>query len=124
MPELILERVDNQRFISEFTPGRLVYGQTVYQHSVWIDSEGQAQPWRPNSFKDLQLHDLEPTEHDEPYILVIGTGIKQHLLNRHQQSLLSKMGIAYEVMSSDAACRSYNMIVSDKKPVQLALLIR
>jgi uncharacterized protein len=124
MPELILERVDNQRFISEYTAGRLVYGQTVYQHSVWIDSEGHAQPWRPCAFEDLQPHDLEPSENDKALILIIGTGVKQHLLNRHQQSLLNKMGIAYEVMSSDAACRSFNMIVSDKKPVQLALLIR
>ena len=124
MPELILERVDSQRFISEYTPGRLVYGQTVYQHSVWVDLMGKVQPWRPQSIHELTLDDLEPTEPDTANLLILGTGSQQHLLNRQQKTFLDTQKIPYEVMSSEAACRTYNMMVSDEKIVQLALLIK
>ena len=60
------------------------------------------------------------THHFE--LLLIGTGEKQTTLPDPLKELLSSRTISYDVMNSGAACRTYNVLVSEGRQVA-ALLI-
>ncbi|MBE8189480.1 MAG: hypothetical protein HAW58_01100 [Candidatus Thioglobus sp.] len=55
-------------------------------------------------------------------ILIIGTGAKIEFLSAEQQVAISQMGLGVETMNSESACRSFNLLLSDKRLVGLLLL--
>jgi len=61
--------------------------------------------------------------HETPEILIIGTGINMALLPKELRLHLDKNGIGYDVMSTGAAARTYNVLTIEGRNVA-ALLLR
>lgn len=59
---------------------------------------------------------------DDIELLIIGTGALGRLLDPKQQVTIQQMGIGIESMSSESACRSFNLLLSDARLVGLLLL--
>ncbi|SMN11574.1 Membrane protein [uncultured Candidatus Thioglobus sp.] len=59
---------------------------------------------------------------DDIDILLIGTGATGKFLNPQQQVEIQQMGIGFESMSSESACRSFNLLLADVRLVGLLLL--
>ncbi|SMM99010.1 Membrane protein [uncultured Candidatus Thioglobus sp.] len=59
---------------------------------------------------------------DDIDILLIGTGATGKFLNPQQQVAIQQMGIGLESMSSESACRSFNLLLADVRLVGLLLL--
>jgi uncharacterized protein len=55
-------------------------------------------------------------------ILIIGTGERQHFLAPEMQKLFIEKKLAVEVMDSRAACRTYNVLRTDGRPVAAAII--
>ncbi len=58
----------------------------------------------------------------EPELVLIGTGPRQVFPAPAFGALFLKSGIGFEVMDTGAACRTFNVLVSEQRPV-VALLI-
>jgi uncharacterized protein len=61
--------------------------------------------------------------HETPEILIIGTGADMELLPKELRLHLDKNGIGYDVMSTGAAARTYNVLTIEGRNVA-ALLLR
>ncbi|WP_345797648.1 MTH938/NDUFAF3 family protein [Castellaniella sp. MT123] len=69
------------------------------------------------------LDDTPPTlPHDAPEVLLIGTGAGQTFLSPEVTRPLLQLGIGVETMTTQAAARTYNILMSEERRV-LALLL-
>jgi len=57
-----------------------------------------------------------------PEVLLVGTGRRQHLLGPEQVRPLLAMGVGVEAMDTQAAARTYNILMAEGRRVVVALL--
>ena len=55
-------------------------------------------------------------------LLIIGTGKKSKFLSPKQLVSLSELGLGVECMNNISACNSFNLLLSDLRPVGLLIL--
>jgi len=55
-------------------------------------------------------------------LLIIGTGKHSKFLSPKQQVSLSELGLGVESMNNVSACSSFNLLLSDLRPVGLLIL--
>ena len=58
-----------------------------------------------------------------PEILLIGTGARHELPSAEAMGRLADLRFGVEVMSSDAACRTYNVLVAEDRRVAALLML-
>jgi uncharacterized protein len=80
--------------------------------------------WRPQTLRQLCAADLAPVFELEPEIIVLGSGRSQHFPDAALMAAVLSRGIGFEVMDTGAACRTYNILVSENRPVVAALLLQ
>ncbi|AZY49475.1 Mth938-like domain-containing protein [Bordetella avium] len=59
---------------------------------------------------------------DTPEVLIVGTGLKQRLLPQEVLRPLLMAGVGVEVMDTQAAARTYNILMAEGRRVVVALL--
>jgi uncharacterized protein len=80
--------------------------------------------WDVGGFESLRIENFAPVIEAEPKveILLLGCGPKIQLLPKALRQALREAGIVTEVMDSGAACRTYNVLLSEARRVGAALL--
>ena len=78
----------------------------------------QAPAWDKISIDDLAPIFIEPL----PPLLIMGLGEAPKGLLPELQVALSQKGISMEIMSTPAACRTWNVLLSEGRHASLALL--
>jgi uncharacterized protein len=111
--------------IRAFEPGQIRVNDTLFTRSIVISPMELIDHWPPQSIKDLQsehLHCLLEFS-PEPEVILIGTG--NHLIfpNPSLLAVLYQHQIGVEIMDTRAACRTYNVLMSEGRKVAAALLI-
>lgn len=104
-------------------PGEIRVGETVIRNSCLLRAD-RLEPWRPQTFDALTMADLEPIFELQPEIVVLGTGTRQRFPDAKLLGAMLERGIGCEVMNTPAACRTYNVLVSEDRPVVAALLLQ
>jgi uncharacterized protein len=108
--------------VRAYSPGELRIGESVFQHSCLLSGD-QIVQWRPRTFNQLTLEDLNAAIALKPEIVVLGTGGRQRFPDRQLMAAMLSRGIGFEVMDTGAACRTYNILVSEDRRVVAALLL-
>lgn len=118
--------------------------RVTYNHAIYFAPEGNIHPWQVHSAHDITALELQnisglaattrpdpmalldgtaPRKPDDaPEVLLIGTGLKQHFLPVTVTQPLLNAGIGVEVMSTQAAARTYNILMAEGRRVVVALL--
>ncbi|HRD75171.1 MAG TPA: MTH938/NDUFAF3 family protein [Hyphomicrobiaceae bacterium] len=80
--------------------------------------------WRPSAVDDIGEPDLAAVLAEPRAVkhLLIGTGLRFALPPRAILRRLADAGIGAEPMDTGAACRTYNILLSERRPVAAALL--
>ncbi len=79
--------------------------------------------WRPSRMEELTPDDLTPLFAIGAEVIIIGTGSKQVLPTTTTWKALVQNGIGFEIMSTDAACRTYNVLLSEARRVAAAFFV-
>ncbi len=111
------------KVIRAYAPGRINVSETLLTKSFIVAREQLIEDWAPQRFEDLTVESLKAALALEPEILIIGTGKQQHFLSGEAMAALSRGGIGVEVMDTAAACRTYNVLLSEDRKVVAALLM-
>ena len=77
--------------------------------------------WSVNEADGISEETLRPVLEFEPEVVIIGTGKIQHFLDPKIMMLFHQQGIGIEVMSTQAACRTFNILVMEDRKVVAAL---
>ena len=115
-----------------------------YDHAVYFRPEGPIHTWDvsesqqitaarlrtiaglddmvvdPMAFLDNRPGLQKPQ--DAPEVILVGTGSKQFLLPAHVTAPLLQLHIGIEAMSTQAAARTYNILMAEGRQVIVALL--
>jgi uncharacterized protein len=104
-------------------PGEIRVGETVIRHSCLLRAD-RIEQWRPQTLDALTMTDLESIFAMQPEIVVLGTGTRQRFPDAKWMGAVLARGIGCEVMNTGAACRTYNVLVSEDRRVVAALLLQ
>lgn len=122
MVDLTLERPGDHLFVRAVTAEAIQVVDEWYSGSVVIGSRRVLQDWAPDDIADLDAAHFAPVLEQEPEVVIIGTGGQQRFLRPELMMEFLGQGIGAEVMSTPAACRTFNILVSEGRRVVAALL--
>jgi uncharacterized protein len=109
--------------ITGYGPGYVEINQTPYRHAVLISSDSAISEWPIGSFEDLEASHFSQMLDLNPELILIGTGSRQRFPNPELLKTLISAKIGFEIMDSQAACRTYNILVGEGRQVLLALIV-
>jgi uncharacterized protein len=112
-----------QNIVKAYSPTQLRVGEKTLTRSCVLKADQLMEDWRPQHLDELTIDDLEPVLALQPEILLLGSGIRQKFPPPALMDAVLKRGIGIEVMDTGAACRTYNVLVSEDRNVVAALFI-
>ena len=121
--KLQLENPAGTNLIRSYAPGQLRIGDRVHVTSLIVTAGALIAPWRPTTAQDLAAADLEPLLGLAPEVVLLGTGIRQQFPDPQVLRILFEQRIGVEVMDTSAACRTYNVLVTEGRSVAAALIV-
>ena len=120
--ELNLEIPQDHLFIRSITADGIRVGDD-YHASPFILSRKQIfTTWNVSSIADLNEESLVPIFDLQPELVLIGCGKHQAFLPPVIQVLFFQRNIGFEVMITDAACRTFNVLVAEGRNVVAGLI--
>lgn len=78
--------------------------------------------WKVPGVADIDLPSLTPVMDSAPGILLIGGGRMAAHIGNELRTALREAGIVADVMDTGAACRTFNVLLSEDRDVAAALI--
>jgi len=78
--------------------------------------------WPVSSPEDLNSQHLDQILEFEPELVLIGTGKRQIFLSPEMLMVFYRQSVGIETMNTHAACRTFNVLVSEGRNVVAALM--
>jgi len=126
--KLHLTQAEGQNLITGFTDDSIDVNNQRYTTSIIVMPTSINANWQSNtstalSFKTLTSDEIEKIAALKPEVVLLGTGKIHRFLHPKLSMVLSQQGIAVECMTTAAACRTYNILMSEGRKVAAALLL-
>ncbi len=133
--------------VTAYGSGFVEINTVRFQHAIAFAPEGEISRWAAQHPQDIStdlllaaagltlapvdpmafLDSTSPPEPtligDRPEVLLVGTGSRQVLLGHHVTAPLLRAGVGVECMSTQAAARTYNILMAEGRRVIVALLL-
>jgi uncharacterized protein len=100
----------------------IVINDKLIRRSVLV-SANTVQDWPPRCIGDMTADHLALCQALSPEIVLIGTGNSQVFPPAKDIIRLQEQGIGVEIMANPAACRTFNVLLSEDRRVVLALIL-
>ena len=94
-----------------------------FQFSLIVMPETAPRPWNVPSFEALTPEHFARIEEDKPDVVILGTGERQRFAHPRMTNPLISKHIGVECMDTNAACRTYNILMGEGRKVTLALIV-
>ena len=120
--EFNLELPPNQFFIRSVSEKGICVHEDFYTNPFIISGERIVPEWKVKSVKDINEESLQVIFNLQPEVILIGTGKTQVFLPPATQVHFFRQNFGFEVMTTDAACRTFNVLVAEGRRVVAALL--
>jgi uncharacterized protein len=117
------DTVNSRYLIESVDPGRVRVGGRDYTSSLLVLPDRVVPDWPPESIGDLSGRVLGALLEHRPEIVILGTGSRQVFPEPRLFVSLMDLGVGYEVMATDAACRTYNILLAEGRRVLAALIV-
>ena len=102
---------------------RLWVGSTPYAHSVLVPWVGDVLPWHAAAMRELSAAHFQRILALRPKLVIFGSGALLRFPPPEMLRALIDQGIGVETMDTAAACRTYNVLVSEHRSAVAALLV-
>jgi uncharacterized protein len=117
------DRTAGAFLVRSYAPGEVRVGDAVLHRSCLISAEQLVEDWRPQTLDELSEADLAAVFALQPEIVVLGSGTRQRFPDTQLLAAILARGIGCEVMDTGAACRTYNVLVSESRRAVAALFL-
>ncbi len=109
--------------ISRQEPGRVWVGTVPFETSVLVPWTGDPLPWGATGAAGLTAAHFERIAALAPEVVIFGSGARIRFLHPSVLRPLIERRIGVETMDTAAACRTYNVLASERRSVVAALLL-
>ena len=120
--EFNLEVPHNHFFIRSVSENGIRVNDDIFTHPCIISGQRIVPEWNVASVDDIDEASLQVIFDLDPEVILIGTGNTQVFLPTATQVHFFRRNIGFEVMRTDAACRTFNVLASEGRHVVAALM--
>lgn len=93
-----------------------------FAHSLIVMPETVPIAWPVPSLDNLTAEHFAQIEAMVPDVVILGTGKRQRFIHPRLTAALTARRIGVECMDNQAACRTYNILMTEGRKVALALI--
>jgi uncharacterized protein len=111
-----------QNTVTAYGPGFVEINRVRHTTNVLVTPD-QVEPWRVASFEGLDASDFERLRDLGSEVVLLGTGTRQRFPHPRLTRPLWEARIGLEVMDTQAACRTYNILMAESRKVAAALFV-
>jgi uncharacterized protein len=108
--------------VTAYGSGFVEINKVRHTHSVLLTPE-RVEPFNVEQFDRLSQSDFERLRELNPEVTLLGTGAMQRFPHPRLTRALTEARIGLEVMTTEAACRTYNILMAEGRKVAAALII-
>ncbi len=109
--------------IKAYSPGRIQVNETDYTRPLIIMPDALVPDWAAPPVGELSVEHFDAVSDYGPEILLLGTGREQAFPPARLLADAGRRGMGLEVMDTAAACRTYNVLMSEDRRVAAALMM-
>ncbi|MDI1361458.1 Mth938-like domain-containing protein [Methylotenera sp.] len=121
--KLHLTNSDGNYLITGYGQGWVDINRQRYSNNLILLPNQLIENWHVLSFDNIQANDFEKIVELKPDVVLLGTGASHKFIHPKLTTALTRVGISLESMSTDAACRTYNILMSEGRNVLAALIL-
>lgn len=108
--------------IKGYGPEGITINDQVYTQSLVVAPDHLDIGWGPTTCAGLSVEAMDAVMRLNPELVVLGTGSTLTFPGRDILLHMRQQGIGLEVMDTAAACRTYNILMSEGRNVAAALI--
>ena len=121
--KLHLTTAENNNLITGYSEDFIEINKRRYQQALIVLANQLILDWKAATFEDLTADHFTEIGALNPEVVLLGTGLTHRFLHPKIAQNLTEQGIPIECMTTAAACRTYNILMSEGRHVAAALLI-
>ena len=121
--KITLDSADSRYLVQGYDVGQITVAGKVLSDSTLIMANQGIHSWPPTQFADLQAAHFQQLVDYSPEVVVLGTGKQLQFPAPAITQALIQARIGLEVMDTAAACRTYNVLLSEGRAVMAALIM-
>ena len=109
--------------VSSYSLGNITVNATTFYDSFILFPDQIISNWSINTVSQLAIRDLDVILQYRPEIILLGSGTRSVFPEISIIADIQAQNIGIEVMDTMAACRCYNILLSEGRRVTAALII-
>jgi uncharacterized protein len=121
--KLHLTTAENSNLITGYGEDFIEINKKRYAQNLIVLANELILNWDAAHFSDLTVAHFTEIVHLKPEVVLLGTGLKHQFLHPKITQNLTEKNIPIECMTTAAACRTYNILMSEGRNVAAALLL-
>ena len=120
--ELTLQSIKSGLFIKNYEKRTLFIDDKKYTDNLVVTNQS-VEKWGFNNKDVLGMKDFEKIIDKKPEIIILGTGADFIIPEPNIINSIQKNGIGFEFMITESACKTFNLLVSEKRKVIAVLIL-
>ena len=120
--QLTENRPEEQYFIHSLGPDAIQIVEDRYSRSLILSPSEGVREWPVDSLDALETRHLEPILQWAPDVVLLATGRTQRFPSREIQIEMLRNNVGLEVMTLEAAARTFNVLAGEDRRVVAALI--
>lgn len=122
--KLHLSNHSGLNIFSGYGEGYVAVNQVRYTNSMIVLPEQIVERWPVSSVAQLGMEHFDPLLAVQPEIILLGTGTTLQFPDAVLIKKILARGIGIEVMDTQAACRTYNILSVEERHVAAAIFVQ
>ncbi|SER78082.1 Uncharacterized conserved protein, contains Mth938-like domain [Nitrosomonas sp. Nm51] len=121
--KLHLVNFDQQNVFSGYGDGYVMINRVRHEQNLIVFPDEIIEQWLVDSVDELSLEHFDNVLPRRPEIILLGTGVQLKFPDYALMARIIQTGIGFEVMDTQAACRTYNILVEEDRQVAAAIIL-
>jgi uncharacterized protein len=110
--------------ITGYDSGGVEINGLMHKKSFILSPMELVNDWQPQELQSLKVEHFDAFYTMKPEVIILGTGDKQIFPEREILKYLVQNRIGYEIMDTQAACRTFNIIMAEGRTVVAGMFIK
>lgn len=121
--KLHLTQAAGNQLITGYSLRSISVNHRRFEQSIIVLPNEVITDWKVGEFDALTTENFQGLLTIRPEVVLLGTGIQHRFIHPKLIASLTQANIPVECMTTDAACRTYNILMAEGRQVAAALIL-